>query len=68
LRFLDLTPKTLRQSAHPGSHDDHCTWLQNSGLSSATEAAFSAELVTAVSTEIGMGFVPISIFLARDEQ
>ena len=25
------------------------------------EAAFSAELVTAVSTEIGMGFVPISI-------
>jgi hypothetical protein len=27
-----------------------------------TEAAFSAELVTAVSTEIGMGFVPISIY------
>jgi hypothetical protein len=22
LRFLDLTPKILRQSAHPGSHDD----------------------------------------------
>ena len=31
-------------------------------LDGNTEAAFSAELVTAVSTEIGMGFVPISIF------
>ena len=31
-------------------------------LDGSTEAAFSAELVTAVSTEIGMGFVPISIF------
>jgi hypothetical protein len=30
-------------------------------LDGNTEAAFSAELVTAVSTEIGMGFVPISI-------
>ena len=30
-------------------------------LGGNTEAAFSAELVTAVSTEIGMGFVPISI-------
>jgi hypothetical protein len=40
LRSLDLTPKDLapkilRQSAHPGSHDDRCTWLPNSGLSSA---------------------------------
>jgi len=31
-------------------------------LDGNTEAAFSAELVTAVSTEIGMGFVPISIY------
>ena len=31
-------------------------------FSTDTEAAFSAELVTAVRTEIGMGFVPISIF------
>jgi len=30
-------------------------------LDGNTEAAFNAELVTAVSTEIGMGFVPISI-------
>ena len=30
-------------------------------LDGNTEAAFSAELVTAISTEIGMGFVPISI-------
>jgi hypothetical protein len=30
-------------------------------LDGNTEAAFSAKLVTAVSTEIGMGFVPISI-------
>jgi hypothetical protein len=30
-------------------------------LDGNTEAAFSAELVTAVSTEIGMGFVPNSI-------
>src|SRR5947209_17760757 len=30
-------------------------------LDGNTEDAFSAELVTAVSTEIGMGFVPISI-------
>jgi len=30
-------------------------------LDGNTEAAFSAELVTAVSTEIGMGFVPTSI-------
>ena len=30
-------------------------------LDGNTEAAFSAELVTAVSTEIGIGFVPISI-------
>jgi hypothetical protein len=30
-------------------------------LDGNTEAAFSAALVTAVSTEIGMGFVPISI-------
>src|SRR5260370_33951350 len=30
-------------------------------LDGNTEAAFTAELVTAVSTEIGMGFVPISI-------
>ena len=30
-------------------------------LGGNTEAAFGAELVTAVSTEIGMGFVPISI-------
>ena len=30
-------------------------------LDGNTEAVFSAELVTAVSTEIGMGFVPISI-------
>ncbi len=30
-------------------------------LDGNTEAAFSAELVTAVSAEIGMGFVPISI-------
>jgi hypothetical protein len=30
-------------------------------LDGNTEATFSAELVTAVSTEIGMGFVPISI-------
>ena len=30
-------------------------------LDGNTKAAFSAELVTAVSTEIGMGFVPISI-------
>ena len=30
-------------------------------LDGNTEAAFSAELVPAVSTEIGMGFVPISI-------
>jgi len=30
-------------------------------LDGNTEAAFSAESVTAVSTEIGMGFVPISI-------
>jgi hypothetical protein len=30
-------------------------------LDGNTEAAFSAELMTAVSTEIGMGFVPISI-------
>jgi len=30
-------------------------------LDGNTEAAFRAELVTAVSTEIGMGFVPISI-------
>jgi len=31
-------------------------------LGGNTKAAFSAELVTAVSTEIGMGFVPISIY------
>ena len=31
-------------------------------LDGNTEAAFSAELVPAVSTEIGMGFVPISIY------
>ena len=31
-------------------------------LDGNTEAAFSAKLVTAVSTEIGMGFVPISIY------
>ncbi len=31
-------------------------------LDGNTEAAFSAELVTAVSTEIGMGFGPISIY------
>ena len=30
-------------------------------LDGNTEAAFSAELVTAVSAEIGMGFIPISI-------
>ena len=30
-------------------------------ISILLEAAFSAELVTAVSTEVGMGFVPISI-------
>jgi hypothetical protein len=30
-------------------------------LDGNTEAAFGAELVTAVSTEIGIGFVPISI-------
>jgi hypothetical protein len=30
-------------------------------LDGNTEAAFGAELMTAVSTEIGMGFVPISI-------
>ena len=30
-------------------------------LDGNTETAFSAELVTAVSAEIGMGFVPISI-------
>ena len=30
-------------------------------LDGNTEAAFSAELMTAVGTEIGMGFVPISI-------
>ena len=35
--------------------------LISSLLDGNTEAAFSAELVTAVSTEIGMGFVPISI-------
>jgi spermidine synthase len=31
-------------------------------LDGNTEAAFSGKLVTAVSTEIGMGFVPISIY------
>ncbi len=37
-------------------------------LDGNTEAAFSAELVTAVSTEIGMGLRPNLHLLACDEQ
>jgi hypothetical protein len=37
-------------------------------LDGNTEAAFSAELVTAVSTEIGMGFVPNLIPVSHLEQ
>jgi hypothetical protein len=38
-----------------------CQGLISISLNGNTEAAFSAELVTAVSTEIGMGIGPVSI-------
>jgi DNA-binding transcriptional LysR family regulator len=61
-RWLSVRPTCECKASYSTSHERGRGWqLRPILLDGNTEAAFSAELVTAVSTEIGMGFVPISI-------